>query len=143
MKKRYVVLFLAIVLVAVIVNLSLTQATDNVELTTHSNGVVLKAQGDTFTATITFKNTGKTQGIWSITAVFEGDSWTWTGTTQNLTLNAGSTKTLTWNGMVPANATLGSMARLVVYYGDSYKALDWWIQVVSGAELSIQSSSVQ
>jgi hypothetical protein len=48
-----------------------------------------------------------------------------------------------WSGVVPINATLGSVARLVVYYEDSYKALDWWIRVVPGAELTIQSSAVE
>ena len=143
MKKKYVFLFLAIALVAVIVNLSLTRATDSIEFSTHNNGVITKANGEDFTVKVTFKNTGKTQGSWSVNVVFEGDAWIWKGTTQNLALNAGSTKTLTWDGMVPDNATINSVARLVVYYDDSYKALDWWIQVVPGAELSIQSSYVQ
>jgi hypothetical protein len=107
------------------------------------NGVVDKAAGGAFTAKITFKNTGKTQGNWSANVVFEGEAWVWKGTPQSLTLNPGATKTLVWSGVVPINATLGSVARLVVYYEDSYKALDWWIRVVPGAELTIQSSAVE
>jgi hypothetical protein len=30
-----------------------------------------------------------------------------------------------------------------VYYDDSFKALNWWIHVVPGAELTIKSSSVE
>lgn len=143
MKKRYIFLFLSISLVAIIVNLSLTHATDSLELSTHNNGVVNKTRSDDFTVKITFKNTGNTEGNWSVNVVFEGDFWIWKGISQNLALNAGSSKTLTWNGKVPANATNNSVARLVVYYGDSFKVLNWWIQVVSCPELSIQSSYVQ
>ena len=52
-------------------------------------------------------------------------------------------RTLTWGGTVQANASVGSVARLVVYYNDSFQALDWWIHVVPGAELSITSSTVR
>jgi hypothetical protein len=44
---------------------------------------------------------------------------------------------LTWEGTVPANASVGSVARRVVYYNDSFQALDWWIHVAPGAGLSI------
>jgi hypothetical protein len=114
-----------------------------VVLCSNESGVVDKAAGGAFTARITFKNAGKTQGNWSVNVVFEGEAWVWKGTPQSLTLNPGATKTLVWNGVVPTNATLDSVARLVVYYEDSYKALDWWIHVVPGAELTIQSSAVE
>ena len=142
MNKKYAFLFLSIALVVVIVNFSITGASESIVFSSHENGVVDKALGDDFTVKITFKNTGQSQGSWSVNVVFEGDFWVWKGTPQNLTLNAGSSKTLTWNGVVPNNATVNSVARLVVYYGDSFKALNWWIKVVPGAELSIQSSSV-
>jgi hypothetical protein len=143
MAKKYVLLAISIALVVVIVSFSLTGASENVVLSSHDSGVVDKARGDDFTAKITFKNTGKTEGNWSVSAVFEGEAWVWKGLVQNLTLGAGATKTLVWNGTVPNNATINSVARLVVYYNDSFKALDWWIHVVPCAELTIQSSSVQ
>jgi hypothetical protein len=60
-----------------------------------------------------------------------------------VTLGPGQTKTLTWNGVVPANVAVGSMAWLVVYYDDDFKALNWRIYVVTGTELAIKSSSVE
>jgi hypothetical protein len=143
MDKRFVFLFLSLTLVVVVVNFSLTGGTDTVVCSTDDNGVVSKVRGDDFTVKITFKNIGKTEGNWAVNVVFEGDFWIWKGTSQNLTLGDGVSKTLAWSGIVPYNATIDSMARLVVYYGDSYKALDWWIRVVPGAELTIQSSSVE
>jgi hypothetical protein len=141
-KKKYALLLLLVMLAVVVVNFAVTNASDT--LTCSSNdGVIDKAQGEAFTVKITFKNTGKTDGNWSINIAFEGESWYRTGTAQNLTLKSGSSKTLTWSGTVPDNATIGSVARLVVYYNDSYKALDWWIHVVPGAELSITSSTVE
>ncbi len=108
-----------------------------------ADGVVDKAQGAAFTVKLTFKNTGASNGNWSVAVVFEGNYWSWVGATQNLTLTPGSSKTLTWTGNVPNNATLDSFARLILYYNDSFKSLDWWIHVVAGAELSITSSTVE
>jgi hypothetical protein len=145
MAKKYALLALVAVLVVVAVSFSVTD-TGNSALAFVSNcqdGVVDKAAGDDFTVTITFKNTGKTEGTWSVNIAFEDETWSQVGTPQNLTLEPGETKTLTWNGVVPANATVGSVARLVVYYDDGFKALNWWIHVVSGAELTIKSSTVE
>jgi hypothetical protein len=144
MAKRYAVLFLVAVLVVVAVNFSVTDTSSSLTFATNQNeSVVKKAAGDAFTVKITFKNTGKTAGSWSVNIAFEDKSWVQVGAAQNLTLDAGETETLTWNGVVPANATVGSVARLVVYYDDSFKALNWWIQVVPSAELTIKSSSVE
>ncbi len=77
------------------------------------------------------KNTGEDKGEFSISVTFEAKSWTWKGTQKTITLNDGETKQLTWEGKVPENAAAGSVARRIVYYGDSYKALDWWICVSS------------
>jgi hypothetical protein len=143
MTKKYALLFLSIALLIVIVNFSITNATNALTFSPQGNGVVDKAQGEAFTVKITVKNTGKTDGNWSVNIAFEGESWSWIGTSQNLTLKAGSTKTLTWNGNVPTNATINSVARLVMYYNDSFNALNWWIHVVPGAELTITSSSVE
>jgi hypothetical protein len=144
MAKKYALLFLVAVLVVVVVNFSVSD-TGNSLVFAHNQQdcVVDKAAGDAFTVTITFKNTGKTEGNWSVNIAFEDNSWSQTGTPQNLTLKPGETETLTWNGFVPANATVGSVARLVVYYDDSFKALNWWIHVVPGAELTIKSSIVE
>jgi hypothetical protein len=145
MAKKYALLALVAVLVVVAVSFSVTD-TGNSALAFVSNcqdGVVDKAAGDDFTVTITFKNTGKTEGTWSVNIAFEDETWSQVGTPQNLTLEPGETKTLTWNGVVPANATVGSVARLVVYYDDGFKALNWWIHVVPGAELTIKSSTVE
>jgi hypothetical protein len=141
-KKKYAVLLLAVMLTVLVVNFSVTNASETLTCSS-DDGVVDKAAGDAFTVKITFKNTGKTEGNWSINIDFEGDSWHQNGTAMNLTLKPGNSKTLTWNGNVPANATVDSIARLVVYYNDSFKALDWWIHVVPGAELSITSSTVE
>ncbi len=144
MAKKYALLFLVAVLVVVVVNFSVSN-TGNSLVFAHDqqDGVVDKAAGDAFTVQITFKNTGKTDGNWSVNIAFEDEVWSQTGTPQNLTLKPGETETLTWNGVVPANATVGSVARLVVYYNDSFKALNWWIHVVPGAELTIKSSIVE
>lgn len=143
MAKKYVLLFLSVVLVIIAVNFSVTGASVSLACSPQEDGVVDKTRGEAFTVKITFKNTGKTEGNWSINIAFEGESWSWAGTSQNLTLKPGKTKTLTWNGTVPANATINSVARLIVYYNDSFKALDWWIYVVPGAELIITSSNVE
>src|SRR3989304_4255627 len=120
MNKKYAFLFLSIALVVVIVNFSITGASESMVFSSNDNGVVNKARGDDFAVKITFKNTGQSQGNWSVNMVFEGEFWVWKGALQNLTLNAGSSKTLTWNGIVPNNATINSVARLVVYYDDSF-----------------------
>ncbi len=105
--------------------------------------VVDKAPCKAFMVKIAFKNTGTAEGTWVINIAFEGTAWAWSGTQQTLTLKPSKTKTLSWNGSVPCNAPVDSVARLIVYYNDSYTALNWWIHVVSGAELSITSSTVE
>jgi hypothetical protein len=144
MAKKYAVLVLIAVLVVVAVNFSISKTSSSLVFANNQKDCVVdKAAGDTFTVKITFKNTGKTEGNWSVNIAFEDNVWSQVGTPQNLMLDAGETETLTWNGVVPANATVGSVARLVVYYDDSFKALNWWIHVVPGAELTIKSSIVE
>jgi hypothetical protein len=144
MAKKYALLFLVAVLVAVAVSFSVSDTGSSLVFAhNQQDSVVDKAAGDDFTVKITFQNTGKTEGSWSVNIAFEDEIWSQVGTPQNLTLGPGETETLTWNGAVPANATVGSMARLVVYYDDGFKALNWWIHVVPGAELTIKSSSVE
>ena len=107
------------------------------------NGIVDKIVLEVFTVEITFKNPGKTQGTWSINIVFEGEKWVWIGTPQSLTLKPDNSKKLTWEGNVPTKASIDSVARLVVYYDDSFTTLNWWIHVVPAAELAITSSTVK
>ncbi len=143
MAKKFALLFLVAVLVIVIFNFSLSDPDNPLVFACEGNGVVDKAPGDAFTAKITVQNTGKTEGTWSVNIAFEDNSWSQAGTPQNLTLQPEETETLIWNEFVPANATLDSMARLVVYYDDSFEVLDWWIHVIPGAELTIESSTVE
>jgi hypothetical protein len=143
MAKKYALLFLIAVLMFV-VNLSVTDVSNSLTFAHNQKDCVVdKAAGEAFTVKITFKNIGKTEGNWSINITFEDNCWSQVGIPQNLVLQPGETAALTWEGIVPANATINSMARLVVYYDDSFKALDWWIRVVPGAELCIKSSTVE
>ena len=146
MAKKYALLFLVALLIVFVFNFSLSDTGTSLVFAhdqQNGDGVVNKAAGDEFTVKITFKNTGSAKGNWSVNIAFEDEVWSQTGIAQNLVLNPGETETLTWTGVVPANATVDSVARLVVYYNDSFKALNWWIHVVPGAELFIKSSSVE
>lgn len=141
--KRYALLLLTIVLAIVIANFSLTNATDSLVFSHNDNSVVTKNRGEAFTVKINVKNTGSNDGNWSINITFEGESWSWKGSPKNVMLEAGESKTLMWDGTVPANSQVGSVARLVVYYDDSFKALNWWIHVAACSDLAIVSSYVQ
>ena len=144
MAKKYALLSLTAVLAVVIISFSLSGTGNSLVFALNQNCTTVdKAAGDAFTVKITFTNTGKTEGTWSVNIAFEDSVWSQVGTAQNLTLTPGQTETLTWNGIVPANATVGSVARLVVYYDDSFQALNSWIHVVPGAELTIKSSLVE
>jgi len=119
-----------------------TGAVLNVECEPATN-VVNKRQGEAFTVKVKFKNTGNTTGTWSVNIAFEGESnWGWQGTPQILTLKPSKTATLSWTGNVPANAEVGSTARLIVYFDDKIVPQDWWIHVLSDAELKIIESEV-
>jgi hypothetical protein len=142
-KKLGLIVFLSAMLIIVMFNLPFTSANDSLELTEKSNKIVENVQGETFIVEIEFKNTGKNAGMWNINIVFEGESWNQKGNSQNLELEPNEEKTLEWEGIVPADAPINTVARLVVYYEDSFKALNWWIQVVPGAELTIKSSCVK
>jgi hypothetical protein len=109
---------------------------------TTCSGIVDKKPGESFTVKITFKNKGTTAGAWNATITFEGDEWVWEAGKKQFTLEPDEKKTLAWEGSVPEEAAVDSMARLIVYYSDEYAALSWWIHVVSGAELAIVDSKV-
>lgn len=105
-------------------------------------GIVDKKNGENFTVKISFKNKGSTEGTWKIAVTFEGDEWSWIGEAKSLTLEASDTQTLEWEGAVPEEAPVDSVARLVVYYNGNFDALNWWIRVIPGAELGIVHSEV-
>lgn len=109
---------------------------------TTCSGTVDKKPGESFMVKITFKNKGTTEGDWNVTVTFEGEEWGWEGEKKELSLEPDERETLSWEGNVPANAQVDSMARLVVYYDSEYVALSWWIHVVSDAELDIVDSKV-
>jgi hypothetical protein len=106
------------------------------------SGTVDKKPGESFTVKITFKNKGTTEGTWNTTVTFEGDYWIWKGEKKELALEPDNKETLKWQGDVPANAEVDSIARLIVYYDGDYVALNWWIHVISGAELCVVDSKV-
>ena len=144
MKKRYALLLLVIATLILMIGFPAVGSNDDsLAVACCDGGVVDKAPCEAFTVKITFQNTGTTIGAWSINIAFEGESWSWSGTAQNLTLKPCRRKTLTWDGSVPCDAPIGSTARLVVYHNDSFTPLNWWIHVVSGAELAITSSTVE
>lgn len=109
---------------------------------TTCSGTVDKKPSESFTVKITFKNKGSTEGTWNVAVTFEGEDWTWKGEKKQLSLKPDEKETLTWEGEVPEDAVVDSVARLIVYYDDKYVALNWWIHVVSGAEFCIVDSKV-
>jgi len=142
--KRLALLSLALITIVVTLSFS-SMGSDNQSLAclACTCGVVDKAAHETFTVKITFKNTGKTEGTWSVNIAFEDEAWTWSGTPKTLTLKPCHKETLTWNGNVPEDAPIDSMARLIVYHTDSFEPLNWWIHVIDSAELTITSSTVK
>lgn len=143
MKKKLFVVMLSVLLLLVLLNLSFTSANDDLEVKEKTRNVVEKTQGEAFTVDIEFKNIGKNDGAWNINMVFEGDYWSQEGMVQNIELEPDEEKKLSWIGNVPTDAPINTLARLVVYYEDSFIALNWWIIIVPSAELAITSSCVK
>jgi hypothetical protein len=146
LKKKYVPLLFAIAVMLTIIMVSFSATgidSKSLACSACDSGIVNKTQCEAFVVKMTFKNTGESEGSWSVNVALEGDSWSWSGASQNLTLTSGTAKTLIWKGNVPCNATVGSMARLIVYHDDSFTPLNWWIHVIPGAELSIVSSILE
>lgn len=143
MKKKLSLIVFSAVLLIIMFNFSFTNATDPLEFSEKRSEVVEKVQGEVFTVEIGFKNTGKNEGRWNISIVFEGEHWFQIGNSQYLELEPSEEKIMSWAGIVPTDAPLDSVARLVVYFEDSFKPLNWWIYVVPGAELTIKSSCVK
>lgn len=143
MKRKLSLIVFSAVLLVIMFNFSFTNATDPLEFSEKRSEIVEKVQGETFTVEIGFKNTGKNVGRWNISIVFEGENWSQIGNSQYLEIDPSEEKTVSWTGIVPTDAPLDSIARLVVYFEDSFKPLNWWIYVVPGAELTIKSSCVK
>lgn len=133
-------LILAVISGISVCNLATSSENSFIEATC-VEGVVDKTLGEEFTVQVVFKNKGKTEGTWSVNVAFE-DDWVWEGTAQDLTLRPCKRKTLTWNGKVPSDAPIDSTARLVVYFDGDFEAQNWWIHVVSAAELTVVCSRV-
>ena len=144
MAKKCAIVLFAIAVLIIMVSFSATGSADqSLACSACRSGVVDKMPCEAFVVKIVFKNTGKAEGTWSVNIAFEGDAWSWSGTPQSLTLKPESAKTLVWNGNVPRNATADSVARLIVYYGDFFKPLGWWMRIIPGAELTVASSSLE
>ena len=143
MKKKLSLIVFSAVLLIIMFNFSFTNATDPLEFSEKRSEIVEKVQGEVFTVEIGFKNTGKNEGVWNISIVFEGEHWSQIGNSQYLELEPSEEKIVSWTGIVPIDAPLDSVARLVVYFEDSFKPLNWWIYVIPGAELTIKSSCVK
>jgi len=106
------------------------------------SGIVNKKPGESFTVKITFKNKGTTEGAWNTAVTFEGDYWIWKGEKKELALEPDKKETLKWEGNVPVDAEVNTIARLIAYYDGDFVALNWWIHVISGAELCVVDSKV-
>ena len=106
-------------LLLLIVNLSFTNANDVLEVQENTKKVVEKTPGEEFTVDIEFKNIGKNRGTWSINIEFEGDYWFQDGIPQNIEVDPNEEKKLSWKGSIPNDAPIDTLARLVVYYGDT------------------------
>lgn len=142
-KKKLVIMIFSTLLLLVILNLSITNANDILEVQEKTKNIVEKTQGEEFIVDIEFKNIGKNPGSWSINIAFEGDYWSQEGIPKDIELDPNEKKKLIWEGVIPNDAPTNTLARLVVYYDDTFIALNWWIHVVPGAELSIISSCVK
>ncbi len=101
-----------------------------------------KRLGESFEVEITFKNKGTREGSWRIAVAFESEAWNWAGEQRDLALEPDERETLTWEGIMPDDAIVDSVARLIVYFDNEFEALNWWIQVLPGAELAIVDSRV-
>lgn len=119
-----------------------TQAISTLGMETTCGGTVDKKPGDSFTIKITFKNKGTTKGEWKITTTFEGEDWIWEGEEKLLILKPCKGETLMWEGTVPEDAAVDSVARLIVYHENDFTPLNWWIHVMPDPELSIVWSKV-
>ena len=145
--KKKPTLTVAIIILALLVTLSITylfkpSKSASLDFDMLCSGTVDKKPGESFTVKITFKNKGTGEGTWNTAVNFEGDYWIWKGERKELALESDEKEILKWEGNVPVDAEVDSIARLIVYYDGDYLALNWWIHVISGAELCVVDSKV-
>ena len=119
-----------------------TQA-ESLGIETRCGGTVDRRPKEQFQVEVTFKNKGTVEGTWQVTVAFEGDDWNWAGEQRRLILESNEKEVLTWEGTVPEDAVVDSVARLIVYFDNEFVALNWWIHIVSGAELAVVGSQVR
>ncbi|NIO36179.1 hypothetical protein GTO27_00585 [Candidatus Bathyarchaeota archaeon] len=138
------VLYPVIALMIIACGLSVT-CSDGLTLvcTACNDGVVEKIPGESFEVEIKLKNAGSIKTTWSVNIAFEGRNWFWTGASKILTLEPCKSESLIWTGEIPEDAEIWTVARLVVYYNESFESLDWWIRVIGDVEPSIISSNVE
>lgn len=105
-------------------------------------GTVDKRPCESFIIKITFKNKGSAEGEWETAVTFEGHDWIWKGEKKLLNLKPYEKKILDWEGDVPEDAAVDSVARLIAYHDNDFVALNWWIHVIPSAELHIINSIV-
>ena len=97
MKKKFALLSLALVTLIVTLGFSSGGSDDqSLACLACGGGVVDKTPCEDFTVRIRFKNTGKTEGTWSVNIAFEGEAWSWSGMPKTLTLKPCHKETLIW-----------------------------------------------
>ena len=142
-KLLAIIIFIMILMSTILITtfFNKTQAAE-LEVGSKCRETVDKQPGEEFTVVITFKNKGGSKGEWKISSTFEGEDWIWKGDEKELALNPSETETLTWNGVIPEDAAINSVARLILYYNNDVMPLDWWIRVIPKAELGVIYSNV-
>jgi hypothetical protein len=144
MVRKSLFLLIATLIVIAIANMLWSENANSLVLSySQKESVVNKTPGEDFSVEIKFENIGTNKGQWNTNIAFESEFWFYAGVPQILELESGKSQTLEWEGIVPEDANFDSVARLVVYYNDSFETLEWWIHVVPSAELSIKSSKVK
>ncbi len=111
MKRKLSLIVFSAVLLVIMFNFSFTNATDPLEFSEKRSEIVEKVQGESFTVEIGFKNTGKNEGRWNISIVFEGEHWSQIGNSQYLELDPSEEKIVSWTGIVPTDAPLDSSSK--------------------------------
>lgn len=145
MSRKYLAIGVVVLLISgslgVACLFQLTQA-ESLNIDLRCGGTVEKRVGEVFTVRIAFKNKGTGEGTWRVSVAFEGEDWTWKGEQQHLSLGSQERETLSWEGTVPDNAAVDSIARLIVYYDNEFIRQHWWIHVAPSPELAILHSQV-
>ena len=145
MSRKFLAIGVTVLLISISLGLAYlfqpTQA-ESLNVDPRCEGTVDKRVGEVFAVNVAFKNKGPGKGTWSVSVAFEGEDWTWIGEQQQLRLESQERETLSWEGTVPDNATVDSLARLIVYYDNNFVRQNWWIHVTPSPELAILHSQV-